>query len=86
MPPNLIYQQDVSGRETEQRGDERKEGDPWGRGKKILRFRAIVSFLKRKDNNRMMKDRVVGREEEGRIRRREEQDATESSGNSRQSD
>lgn len=39
-----------------------------GEGKKILSFRAIDSFLKRKENNRMMKDRVVGWEEEGRIR------------------
>lgn len=81
----------MSGREKEQSGNEREDGekknhrDPWER-KKRPSFRAIDSFLKRKENNRMMKDRVVGWEEEGRIRRREEQKAAESSGNTRQSD
>lgn len=47
-------------------------------------FRAIDSFLKRKENKRMMKGRVMGWGEEGRIRRGEEQ--TESGGNTRQRD
>lgn len=67
----------MSGREKEQRGNERKERgrgktETHGREKDPVSGQQTVS-LKGKKNNRMMKDRVEGWGEEGKIGKREEQ-------------
>lgn len=68
----------MSGREKEQRGNERKERgkkkklETQGREKDPVSGQQTVS-LKGKKNKRMMKDRAEGWGEEGKIGRREEQ-------------